>query len=1695
MKSIPRLIAIIICLIFVARSEDYDRQISPTRGFQPAHSYSIDDIESIDKGTGSLSLHIPITQLPPGPAGFTAGVVLSYNSRYWNAEEVSSTNIEYDLQYHQAGGGGWRLSMTPHLDYEIVPQLSPSDPCQSGVNNDVMRLSMVNQDGSRNLLYRSSPAVTTLPQCAGTYWISQMNTGQSTWFTADGSFLRLVIGAPITNVEAPWPANSPWTLYRLDGSKVTFVPSTRTDGITTLYDKNGNTITITHNEDYEEMKDPYERLIRIDHHKGIPFYDTITQIGHGEKLTWTVNWTTFPAITEPTSFRSQPQGNGTLDLFMSPAPMLVSSLDLPNRRSYSFSYLARYRELSDITLPTGATVHYTYRLDGTSSAVHYYHILANTVASKTVTHDSTSESWFYTYDVSLHGVYSVGTMTAPDGGRSEYEFYPVSYQYGALPLGGTLKRIVNPDGSQVLREWAFNNPVELPNAAPVFPNQWIQRELTTVANATPSTLTAANQTLNLIGTPTATSIRVYAVDKNGNRTSEEERDWVAYSTSPPASSDANLLRQTKWKYVNGADDSASGDAKSTAYSHPSATTAPKNLVASSELQTQNGTVKARHQFTYTAAGNVEHEYHWDDTKKETIASDEDLSAHNQEGKLTSAIGRSYTYTPHGNLSSESDELGHLTQYGYEAATGCYADLYRTSMTKGGTGTIARTVRYEYNAGTYNSQPYNACKSGMRTKIKDANNVEVFLAYDKYSRPIAFDEGGQRKTTHEYDDQNLWIVTRTDAVSANDQKKVSVLKFDQLGRVKQSRQLDTEVEENSAAVTNNLAIVVDTKYVFADGRNDVLVSNPYHDSTEASAPTRGWTVTRRDKAGRVCLQETFAGAAEPAVAINCDASTGTTGKTLHTYSMTVGLTTKYRWEKISDAVNSTRTLAYDVLGRLTGVVEDPSTLRYATYYGYDINDNLTSVRQAGSCSETDPINTQCAGGLTRTFAYSTLKRLTSAANLESEPILYRYDDAGNLVRRQQAGVIRCAGTSVLNGVCQGSGYDDLNRIVAQSYNDGTPAVSFSYDAEVSPRPTVCASAGAPIGRLSSVSNSNSTTSYYYNALGQPLCSRQAPASGSSDDFSYTMSPEGVLKSMKYPSGRVVNATLDVAGRVTGVAGSKSYATSIQYASHGAMKSLTLGNGLVETWTYNSRLQPTKIEAGGLLTIVNCYQSGDDTQKCAGLSGSSTNNGNLLRQSISRGTNTWTQNFTYDALNRLKSAAESGAGTWTESYGFDAAGNRWVCAHSGTGIPDLTLETPSNPGDCNSSAWFYGNNQVKTWQYDRGSVKDVASMSRSFTYDGESRQISAVINGQTSTYAYDGEGRRVKAVTSAGTSRFVYDAFGQLAVEYGPVATGETQYITTDHLGSTRLISTGTSAPVTFKDSDYMPFGQELSSGIGGAARGATFDGLGNRLKFTGKERDAETGLDYFGARYFSGAQGRFTSPDAPFADQRPEDPQSWNLYSYVRNNPLRYIDDDGRGARELWFGITNAVSSNAGAVRRVSSSDSDVRRGQRIGDVVSFAGGLIEMAGGGTMSAGGAAACGTGVLCVAGAPAVVGGAAVAAHGAMLTGNATVNLMSPSDDAPGSGGSGEDTPDPKSKPEAIVGQIKEGGFKVQQNPKTGTQEGNVSISHPSQPGTRVNIRIETHPLKPGGPPVRHANVEVVKPGPKNRPRVVENIHIDK
>ncbi|WP_162179815.1 RHS repeat-associated core domain-containing protein [Bryobacter aggregatus] len=132
---------------------------------------------------------------------------------------------------------------------------------------------------------------------------------------------------------------------------------------------------------------------------------------------------------------------------------------------------------------------------------------------------------------------------------------------------------------------------------------------------------------------------------------------------------------------------------------------------------------------------------------------------------------------------------------------------------------------------------------------------------------------------------------------------------------------------------------------------------------------------------------------------------------------------------------------------------------------------------------------------------------------------------------------------------------------------------------------------------------------------------------------------------------------------------------------------------------------------------------------------------------------------------------------------------------------------------------------------------------------------------------------KKTGTAAATIFVYDVMGQLVAEYGGVQeTGGTQYLHTDHLGSTRLITDGTNATRRF---DYFPFGGELTGGdtTYRSASTLTASGVTPAQRFTGKERDGETGLDYFGARYMSAAQGRFTSPDPMIImDQKFVDPQ-------------------------------------------------------------------------------------------------------------------------------------------------------------------------------------------------------------------------------
>ena len=128
-----------------------------------------------------------------------------------------------------------------------------------------------------------------------------------------------------------------------------------------------------------------------------------------------------------------------------------------------------------------------------------------------------------------------------------------------------------------------------------------------------------------------------------------------------------------------------------------------------------------------------------------------------------------------------------------------------------------------------------------------------------------------------------------------------------------------------------------------------------------------------------------------------------------------------------------------------------------------------------------------------------------------------------------------------------------------------------------------------------------------------------------------------------------------------------------------------------------------------------------------------------------------------------------------------------------------------------------------------------------------------------------------------------ALGGLASGQSPAPRVVVEFYHVDALGSVRAITNAQGQVV--READYAPFGEEVAPPRKRAP---------NTRRFTGKERDTETGLDYFGARYYRADVGRFTTVDPVMGiSENLVDPQRWNRYAYARNNPLTYVDRDGR----------------------------------------------------------------------------------------------------------------------------------------------------------------------------------------------------------
>jgi RHS repeat-associated protein len=1554
----------------VASPTDSTTPLGLERG-APAGAFELSGFESVNPYNGNLNFHLPLLHIG-GRGGAQTTMMLALNTKSWrvlhtihNPGSQNPTDVYAPVQdtwWQLDTGYGPGVMEGRHSGYRLLsPSCAPSQTTNPVYQYTVTQLTFRASDGTeyqfRDQLTGGQPALVDGNTCAqiarnhgqagasrGTVWVS--TGGEAMTFVSDTAISdhALIIG---TAADHEYPSGllmmRDGTQYRIDSGLVSWIRDRNGNSISFQYDQNFKRVTsitsslgTTASVDYDYNDSQFGICDRINYSgfggapRIIRVFKTALENALRADQTQGIQYPAqlFPPDEGMTGATSQTR-------FTTSVVMRVLLPD--GLRSYNLRYNV-YAELARVILPTGGMIDYDMTpgsgtlnqggcpvpgTDLTCNPVQIYRRVAkrtvypnglSTTAEGSTTFAASevgdTQMTYRTTATIMH--YDGQTILAKDvhifsGSPSASLFVTSSGNF--YPAWG--------EGKEIQTDSYDPTRGKLESAASLFVQRtpapttwwwmpWLPGMPADSTGEPPQDPRLASTTTTLVDSSEVSST-TYQYDHFSNVTDKYEYDFGGA-----------LLRHTHTQYVT----SNNG----TSYTDPTVGVHLRSLPSLVQVSDNLGLIaETDYEYdNYITDANQNHaplvsraSMTGGDTALLHVTTPRSTTAYSTRGNTTKVTrqvlqdGTSRTsyaqYDIAGNVVLSIDPNGGKTSFDFAdkfgSPSGSVTGTTTPTELTGGNSTFAfpsGVTNVSFNFTSYAKYDYH---TGHPVDAQDINGVDSSASYagDPLDRQTSVTRGAnqgaslQSSTMFIYDDANRTITTKSDRDTLGDGLLKSQLVYDGMGRTTESRQYETPA-----------SYITTTRSYDGMGRAN-SVSNPYR-----LAETAVSTTTQYDGLSRATTVTT------PDNAI---------------------VQTEYNGSRVlvTDQAGKQRISKSDGLGRLTDVWEITAadsatesvmfpnhpdiTAGYRTSYIYDALDDLTkATQQIGPTTGTKQ---------TRTFLYDSLKELTDATNPESGHVQYTYDNNGNLLTKLDA-------RSIMTHYV----YDAMNRLTSRSYTiepqhtpEGTPPVNLYYDQNLPQGSPPSFVRGSSLGRLVATTYGGTSAGSYtgYDPLGRPNVSYQRTDS-QNYGFSYGYNVAGEMTSETYPSGKVVQMDYDAAGRLSGVKNQASglyYAggagtdvlNQIQYASHGAVSAMKLGNGKWEHSTFNSRLQPTQIGLGASSADSSVLKLDYDY-------GTTSDNGNVLTQTISIGLTVMSQSYFYDALNRLSSATETfnSALQWQQNFDYDRFGNRAV---RNTSYFPSPRQTPisSSPSDL-SFLYNQTNNRITAtseYQYDPSGSGNLTSMPNMFsgadtmTYDAENRQkTNTPAGGGATNYTYDGDGRRVKKVVPgnpATTTVFVYNVAGQLIAEYtsDPVPPaqggGGTSYLTSDPLGSTRVV---TKFDGTVKARyDYLPFGEELGAGVGQRTVPIGYSAADSiRQKFTQKERDTESGLDYFLARYYSSSHGRFTSPDEfasgpedlfEFADQASvnptfyadlHEPQSLNKYQYCYNNPLCYIDPDG-----------------------------------------------------------------------------------------------------------------------------------------------------------------------------------------------------------
>jgi RHS repeat-associated protein len=779
-----------------------------------------------------------------------------------------------------------------------------------------------------------------------------------------------------------------------------------------------------------------------------------------------------------------------------------------------------------------------------------------------------------------------------------------------------------------------------------------------------------------------------------------------------------------------------------------------------------------------------------------------------------------------------------------------------------------------------STTYN-CTGGVATSSTDANGNQSFVNYTSdpfFWRPNSSQDAAGVLTTVTY--SGATQVESILSFNAGNSAVDILLTTDSLGRP-----LFTQKKESPSSTNYDS---VQQIYDVVDALSKTTM--PYVGTAGQAATPGGPTLTTNyDPLGRPLLVS--------------DAGGGTL-----TLTYTKNDVKQERGPAPAGENTKAKQLEYDALGRLTSVCEitggtgsgacgqTNGGTGFLTTYSYSV--------VSGSPTVTVTQNAQGASNRqTRVYTYDLLGRLISEQNPESGSSTYTYDTAdatcgsysspgGMVEKHDTAGNVTC------------TQFDAFHRQTLMTYPSGpnasvTPARFFQYD-----NPYL-GSTGANIkGRLVAAGTCQSPTSCAGNSV-TLLEFGYSPRGEVTDTWESTPHSGGMyhIQASYHPNGK-----LKTLGSF--LASGASFIPTETYSVDGegrwqSVSASASPNPVLNT-NYNAASQITAIEFGSTDTDAFQYDSaGRMNTYTFTVNGSSevgvptwNGNGTLASLAITdpfNASDAQTCNYGYDDLARLTSA---NCGTaWSQTFSYDVFGN-------------LTKSGSVN--------WQPGYNQLNNRYALAGTTYDANGnltndTFRAYVWDANGKPTSM----GSKTMTYDAFGRMVEKLDGGVFNQFVYSPMGGLLARMDGQAAGSVRvplpgawasysatnvfhhYEHLDWLGNSRLSSSQSRAITS--DVAYAPFGEPYAST---ATSGVSFTGM--RGDIVGAQGNTTNGVYDFQAREYPYTQGRWLSPDpAGLAAVNFANPQTWNRYTYVANNPLFAVDPTGR------FMLTCAVLEECG----------------------------------------------------------------------------------------------------------------------------------------------------------------------------------------